>query len=264
MMTDNAAEPTRVEAAPLPIVDWDRYADEYDNMAAVNNAYQDLVVFVTGTALAANLPDAARVMEIGAGTGNFCLSLAEQRPDLAIHAVDLNPTMLAHLMAKAHHRAMAVTAQQFDLTTPWPWQAHWDMILAVHAVMHLPDPHRALEQAFSALRPGGCLLIADIARALDVDDWQQAVAADIVAAHMAETGSISAAQAAAEAFFAENAHVLAVNRAFAAHYATRPMSRLVLADLCQTLVEIGFVIEAASDGHYRDYDNVILARRMAP
>jgi 2-polyprenyl-3-methyl-5-hydroxy-6-metoxy-1,4-benzoquinol methylase len=250
------------EAESLPSVDWDRYAGEYDNLSAVNRAYQDLVAFVTGTALGADLPVAAKVMEIGAGTGNFCLSLAEHRSDLAVHAVDLNPTMLAHLTAKARQRRIAVSIQQFDLTGPWPWQADWDMILAVHAVLHLNDPHRALQQAWTALRPGGFLLIADIAKAHDVDDWQRAIAADIAAAQPAEAGAAAGA-AAVSTFFADNAYLLEVNRAFAAHYATRPISRYSLPDFCQTLSDIGFAIEAASDGHFRGYDNVILARRPA-
>jgi SAM-dependent methyltransferase len=115
-------------------------------------------------ALRANLPEAPRVVEVGAGIGTMIERVVERglvRQGL-YHAVDEQPDNIAELRARlarlpAHE--LTITAEVGDLLTfaADPVQhGAWDVLIA-HAVLDLLDLPEALPRLLSLLRPGGLL-----------------------------------------------------------------------------------------------------------
>jgi hypothetical protein len=63
-------------------------------------------------------------------------------------------------------------------------------------------------------------------------------------------------------FFDTNSYIIEANRIFDAQYAQRKLTQMPLAAFCDTLAGLGFTIVGASDGHYRNHSNVVLARKQ--
>jgi 2-polyprenyl-3-methyl-5-hydroxy-6-metoxy-1,4-benzoquinol methylase len=59
----------------------------------------------------AELADGGRALELGIGTGRIALPLA--RRGVAVHGIDLSPTMVAQLRAKPGGEAIGVTIGDF-------------------------------------------------------------------------------------------------------------------------------------------------------
>jgi cyclopropane fatty-acyl-phospholipid synthase-like methyltransferase len=105
-------------------------------------------------------PDAS-VADIGAGTGYFSMRLAKAVPNGAVYAVDIEPTMVAHLKARAASEKLTnVTAVLASPTSP-NLSTPVDLILVVDTYHHIgnrPDYFRALR---SRLTQGGRIALID-------------------------------------------------------------------------------------------------------
>lgn len=108
--------------------------------------------------VAARLPaDAARVLEIAAGTGRVTRRLLE-RPLRELVVTDLNEPMLAEARRRVGDdpRASWRTADAQEL--PFP-DASFDAVVCAFCLMFVPDKARALGEMRRVLRPGGTLLL---------------------------------------------------------------------------------------------------------
>jgi SAM-dependent methyltransferase len=103
----------------------------------------------------AGLGPGARVLEIGCGTGQATVPLAER--GCAIVAVELGPALAAVARRKlARFPAVEVVVAAFE---DWPLPARrFDLVLAATA-FHWLDPAIRVGKAADALRPGGALAI---------------------------------------------------------------------------------------------------------
>jgi len=109
-----------------------------------------------GAALAAAgpLPEGARVLDLGAGTGLFSAMLAAERPGLRLTLVDLAPEMLARAAARPWpgHRPEIVVA---DMTGSLP-AGRFDAVISALAIHHLEDSEkRALFDNLAGRLPPG-------------------------------------------------------------------------------------------------------------
>jgi ubiquinone/menaquinone biosynthesis C-methylase UbiE len=103
------------------------------------------------------------VIDLGAGTGQISLPLAVQEAEVL--AVDVSPAMVDELRQQARSRgvttidAIAVPIERLDLPP-----ACADLVVSSYALHHLRDADKAelVKAAFSWLRPGGRLVIADM------------------------------------------------------------------------------------------------------
>jgi ubiquinone/menaquinone biosynthesis C-methylase UbiE len=101
-----------------------------------------------------------RVVEMGSGTGFFLLNLWQAGFVGEAHATDISPGML---------RACAETAQVIgcDLRVRTadaeclPYEdGSFDLVVGHAFLHHLPEPDRALAEAYRVLAPGGALFVA--------------------------------------------------------------------------------------------------------
>jgi len=102
---------------------------------------------------ARDLPEGARVVEIGAGTGLTSVTLARQRPDLHVTATDLNEAMLL----------AGQQAQDVPPNVDWtvadacalPFEdGLFDLAVSFNAFKHFPDKHRGVAEMLRVVKPG--------------------------------------------------------------------------------------------------------------
>ncbi len=127
---------------------FDARAELYD---AVRPAYPDeLAEDVLGCAAPGR---AARVLEIGAGTGKATLVFA--RRGAAILALEPGPRMAAVLRRRAAGLDVTVVESTFEA---WPLTGAFDVVMAAQA-LHWVDPAVRHVKAAAALAPGGMLAV---------------------------------------------------------------------------------------------------------
>jgi ubiquinone/menaquinone biosynthesis C-methylase UbiE len=94
-------------------------------------------------------------LEIGAGTGYFCLNLLQAGAVERATATDISPGMLATLQENASDLGLEVQTASADAETlPFPDES-FDLVFG-HAVLHhIPDLERGFAEFTRVLRPGG-------------------------------------------------------------------------------------------------------------
>lgn len=109
-------------------------------------------------------PRSGVVVDFGTGTGAYAISLAEQRLDLTVIALDEQPRMLDLLRAKPAAGRLAnlkpMHADEIDTI-----RGGADRILVINVLHELGDD--AMRQMIGLLRPGGSILIVDWNAAVD-------------------------------------------------------------------------------------------------
>jgi len=97
-----------------------------------------------------------RALDVGCGTGQFSLRLAEM--GLRVDALDASPDMLAVARAKSDAvawREGSAEALPYD-------DGAFDLVLSVTAIEFMADQDRALREMLRVVRPGGRLVIATL------------------------------------------------------------------------------------------------------
>lgn len=111
-----------------------------------------------------------RVLDLGCGTGGSTLVLAE---DTGAHvtAVDIHPPFLATLRARAAERGLAdrITAVAADMSSAASLGADFDLIWAEGSAYTIGFEN-ALRLWRPLLRPGGCLVVTELAWFTDTPD----------------------------------------------------------------------------------------------
>ena len=101
------------------------------------------------------------IADIGAGTGYFSSRLAGSSALPTVYAVDIEPSMVAYLKARAAKEGLknliAVQAGADGPNLPAPV----DTILIVDTYHHIPNRVAYFTKLKSALKPGGALAIVD-------------------------------------------------------------------------------------------------------
>jgi SAM-dependent methyltransferase len=104
------------------------------------------------------------VVDVGAGTGTFAISLARARPDVSVRAVDGDPEALGLARGKAGAQAV----EWLDgLAGELPVAERSADAVVMSLLLHhldLPAKQAALAEGARVLRPGGSLHIADWGR----------------------------------------------------------------------------------------------------
>ncbi len=101
------------------------------------------------------LPRNARVLDVGAGTGEFSARVAEHLPDSQVLGVELLPASVEH--ARIRHAAFAPrltfeVGDAFNLAQP---DDTFDLVANRHMVQSVPHVDRILAELVRVTRPGG-------------------------------------------------------------------------------------------------------------
>ncbi|UQX86845.1 methyltransferase domain-containing protein [Jatrophihabitans telluris] len=104
-----------------------------------------------------------RIVDLGAGSGNGALGLAQRHTDAEIVAIDSSADMLQHLRAKASALGLAerISTLHADLDAGWPVIGPVDLTWASMAMHHLQNPDRLLAEVLGGTTSGGLFAIAE-------------------------------------------------------------------------------------------------------
>src|SRR4051794_38444337 len=109
-----------------------------------------------GEALAARLPRAGRILEIGCGTGGLLVPVL--RSGRSIEGVDIAARWLVVARRRlADHGLTGSLVAASAERLPWD-DGQFDAVVADSLIEHLDDPARALHEWVRVLRPGGRLI----------------------------------------------------------------------------------------------------------
>jgi SAM-dependent methyltransferase len=105
-----------------------------------------------------------RVLDLGAGTGTGTIALARCFAGADVIAVDQSAEMLARIRCRAAGLGLAgrVATVQADLDAAWPAVEPVDVAWASNVLHELARPDRVMADAFTAIRPGGLLAVAEL------------------------------------------------------------------------------------------------------
>jgi ubiquinone/menaquinone biosynthesis C-methylase UbiE len=157
--THNFAEAPQRARRYLPAMGRDRLLPLYDpltRLLGVRAAHRRL-------ADQAELGSAARVLEIGCGTGNLALMVKRTRPQLDVAGLDPDPRAMARAGRKARRTGLALELDEgFADQLPYP-DASFDRVLSALMFHHLEADLRlaSLREVVRVLRPGGTLHLVD-------------------------------------------------------------------------------------------------------
>lgn len=147
---------------------FDADVERFSNLETGQSATIDapLALDLIAEAATATTPQAARLLDVGCGAGNFSLKLRERLPQLAVTLVDLSRPMLDRATSRLQAAGCsAVTALQEDIRELELGSQSQDIILAAAVLHHLrtEDEWRLVFRRFyEALTPGGSLWIFDL------------------------------------------------------------------------------------------------------
>jgi tRNA (cmo5U34)-methyltransferase len=146
---------------------FDKDVERFSNLETGQSAQIDspLALDLVAHATAATAPNAATLLDVGCGAGNFTLKILQRLPNLDVTLIDLSRPMLDRAVerVRATNRG-PVTALQGDIRDLPLGESRFDIIVAASVLHHLRDDSQwkaVFAKFHAALRPGGWLWIHD-------------------------------------------------------------------------------------------------------
>lgn len=107
------------------------------------------------------VPDAAKVLEVGAGTGRMWQVVAGRvPPGWSLTLTDRSPGMLEALRRLTQELGLDANVEEADAGALRYPDATFDLAFANHMLYHLPDPRLGVAELRRVLKPGGLLVAA--------------------------------------------------------------------------------------------------------
>lgn len=120
------------------------------------------------------------VLEVGCGTGQITLWLAELVKPGRVVAADFSPGMLA----KACDRGVDADFVLMDICHEESVQRRFDVVLCFHSFPHFRDQAAALRQIAGHLKPGGQFLVLHLVGSAQLNAFHQKVGGPIGQDHL--------------------------------------------------------------------------------
>jgi len=112
------------------------------------------------------------ILDVGTGTARIPILMAKRRSGLSILGVDLAREMIRVAIdnVAAASVADAVRVQAMDAKQLRLPNGRYDLVMCNSTVHHLPDPVAGLREMARVTKPGGAILVRDLARPATMDD----------------------------------------------------------------------------------------------
>ncbi len=153
-------------------MNWDAYAEHYDQMCKFNPSYQENIEILLRLVDDWPMPDNAKVCDLGAGTGNYILALSEIRPNVEFFHVDfdekMNEAALRKYQAGGVDNVHLVTEYVQECEFP---DESFDLIMCVNALYAISPQDEILRKAKRWLKPNGRFFLIDFGRKQRTLDW---------------------------------------------------------------------------------------------
>ncbi|TKW59929.1 hypothetical protein CTA1_9882 [Colletotrichum tanaceti] len=104
-----------------------------------------------------------RVLDVGTGTGLWCIEFGEEHPEAEVVGVDLSPVQATFVPPN-------VRFEVDDIEEPWTYQLPFDYIHTRMMTSSISDWNRFFQQCFKSLNPGGYIELQEIHVRPECDD----------------------------------------------------------------------------------------------
>jgi tRNA (cmo5U34)-methyltransferase len=147
---------------------FDNDVERFSNLETGQSATIDapLVLDLITAVAAATNPNAAHVLDIGCGAGNYTVKLLQRLPDLNVTLIDLSKPMLDRALQRLSPLTSGnIAAWQGDIRHLVLEPNSFDIILAAAVFHHLREEaewEAVFGKCYTALKPGGSLWISDL------------------------------------------------------------------------------------------------------
>lgn len=99
-----------------------------------------------------------RVADVGTGKGRFAVSIANRGGEVV--ALDIASAMLIEAQQQANQVGVDVAYLQGDAENlPYP-DNHFDLVVCMETIMHVPHPQKLVDEIARVLKPGGRALLS--------------------------------------------------------------------------------------------------------
>lgn len=162
-------------------VSWKTYAEKYDMLLAYNPYYQQLQQEVMQEVKKWKIQPGDQIADIGAGTGNYSLAIAQHFPEAIVFHIDNDEGMNAvaagkkNLAPLPNHRILSSGIEEVNLEV-----GALRALVSIHALYTFPNPRAALEKMYAWLEPGGQAVLVDAGRIVNVWNWQLALGSHLI------------------------------------------------------------------------------------
>ncbi|KAK5662737.1 hypothetical protein OQA88_6144 [Cercophora sp. LCS_1] len=105
-----------------------------------------------------------RILDLGCGTGIWCIDVADMFPSAQVVGVDIAPTQPEWVPANC-------AFELDDIEQPWTWKKNsFDFIFTRDLILAIRDFPKLIQQAYEHLKPGGYLELQSVTGVLRCDD----------------------------------------------------------------------------------------------
>jgi SAM-dependent methyltransferase/PAS domain-containing protein len=166
---------------------WTDYATSYDFVLNRTEVYPNLLSHILGeTGKPHSIPDDARILDLGAGTGNLTERLANSRRYARVFAIENNRAMLNLLKYKCKpylrqddHEPGVIAIKQ-DIGSLFGLPANYfDYVIMNNVLYSLSDPIPCLEQVHLVLKRGGEVRISGPQRRTQLSRLMRRIKVDL-------------------------------------------------------------------------------------
>ncbi|MEU8178027.1 methyltransferase domain-containing protein [Microbispora hainanensis] len=135
------------------------HAAEADRLRFLSSTVAEMTEAVLGRVF---VPPAARVLDVGSGTGRLAADLATGDRGREVVGVDVDPALLEAARSHAAERGLGNVRFETASVTALPYaDAAFDLVTCRFVLMHVPDPAAAVAEMRRVCRPGGALVVIE-------------------------------------------------------------------------------------------------------